>query len=125
MSDSRQPWGKKGGEQAHDQHAEAWHTDRTSDGVDGAGPQNGPPSSHADHGKTLKVNIVSSAHRRQPAPCCGPYRENVPVGVRLAKRSEWVREGTPDVIDGANSRYTEFEALAGIIPVFRFDPNTP
>ena len=36
----------------------------------------------------------------------------VPVGVGFAKRSGLVREGTPD----------EFEALAGQLVVFRFDP---
>ena len=36
----------------------------------------------------------------------------VPVGVGFAKRSGLVREGTPD----------EFEALAGTLVVFRFDP---
>jgi deazaflavin-dependent oxidoreductase (nitroreductase family) len=75
-------------------------------------------------GKALKVNIVElSAH--EAGAVLRAYPENVPVGVRLAKRSERVRGGTPDVIDGGNSRYTEFEALAGIIPVFRLDPITP
>ena len=36
----------------------------------------------------------------------------VPVGVGFAKRSGMVRDGTPD----------EFEALAGQLVVFRFDP---
>jgi hypothetical protein len=36
----------------------------------------------------------------------------VPVGVAFAKRSGLVRDGTPD----------EFEALAGQLTVFRFDP---
>ena len=75
-------------------------------------------------GKTLKVNIVELSAPEARAVMLA-YPENVPVGVRLAKRSEWVREGTADVIDGGNSRYTEFEALAGRIPVFRFDPITP
>jgi deazaflavin-dependent oxidoreductase (nitroreductase family) len=38
----------------------------------------------------------------------------VPVGVAFSKRSGMVRDGTPD----------EFEALAGRIAVFRFDPIT-
>ncbi|OBG33461.1 deazaflavin-dependent nitroreductase [Mycobacterium alsense] len=36
----------------------------------------------------------------------------VPVGVSFAKRSGMVRDGTPD----------EFEALAGRVAVFRFEP---
>ncbi len=42
------------------------------------------------------------------------YPAEVPVGVAFAKRSGMVRHGTPD----------EFEALAGRIAVFRFDPLT-
>jgi deazaflavin-dependent oxidoreductase (nitroreductase family) len=40
------------------------------------------------------------------------YPANVPVGVAFAKRSGLVTRGTPD----------EFEALAGTLTVFRFDP---
>lgn len=40
------------------------------------------------------------------------FPTEVPVGVAFAKRSGMVRDGTPD----------EFEALAGRIAVFRFDP---
>ncbi|MGH3561799.1 MAG: nitroreductase/quinone reductase family protein, partial [Mycobacterium sp.] len=40
------------------------------------------------------------------------YPAKVPVGVAFAKRAGTVRDGTPD----------EFEALAGRIAVFRFDP---
>jgi len=42
------------------------------------------------------------------------YPDKVPVGVAFAKRSGLVREGTPE----------EFEALAGVAPVFRFEPMT-
>ena len=40
------------------------------------------------------------------------FAVEVPVGVGFAKRSGLVRDGTPD----------EFEALAGELAVFRFDP---
>jgi hypothetical protein len=40
------------------------------------------------------------------------FAVEVPVGVGFAKRSGLVHKGTPD----------EFEALAGQLTVFRFDP---
>ena len=45
-------------------------------------------------------------------PVLRSFAVEVPVGVGFAKRSGLVREGTPD----------EFEALAGELAVFRFDP---
>lgn len=45
-------------------------------------------------------------------PLLRVYPGEVPVGVMFAKRSGMVRDGTAD----------EFEALAGRIAVFRFDP---
>ncbi|GLE58706.1 hypothetical protein NJBCHELONAE_40160 [Mycobacteroides chelonae] len=41
------------------------------------------------------------------------FAAKVPVGVRFAKNAGLVRHGTPD----------EFEALAGTLSVFRFDPD--
>ena len=43
------------------------------------------------------------------------FSVEVPVGVAFAKRSGMVRDGTAD----------EFEALAGRLAVFRFDPRVP
>ncbi len=43
------------------------------------------------------------------------FPEEVPVGVSFAKRSGMVRDGTSD----------EFEALAGRLAVFRFEPMPP
>lgn len=48
----------------------------------------------------------------QSRPVLRAFAEKVPVGVGFAKRSGLVVEGTPD----------EFEALAGRLAVFRFDP---
>ena len=48
----------------------------------------------------------------QAGPVLRSFAVEVPVGVGFAKRSGLVREGTPD----------EFEALAGELAVFRFDP---
>ena len=45
-------------------------------------------------------------------PVLRSFAVEVPVGVGFAKRAGLVREGTPD----------EFEALAGRLAVFRFDP---
>ena len=48
-------------------------------------------------------------------PVLRAYPGEVPVGVTFAKRSGMVRDGTAD----------EFEALAGRLAVFRFEPNGP
>ena len=48
----------------------------------------------------------------QARPVLRAFPGSVPVGVAFAKRSGLVRQGTPD----------EFEALAGRLAVFRFDP---
>ncbi|WP_328349780.1 nitroreductase/quinone reductase family protein [Mycobacterium sp. NBC_00419] len=48
----------------------------------------------------------------QARPVLRAYPVSVPVGVAFAKRSGLVKQGSPD----------EFEALAGTLPVFRFDP---
>ena len=46
-------------------------------------------------------------------PVLRSFPAQVPVGVGFARRSGLVREGTPE----------EFEALAGRLVVFRFDPD--
>ena len=61
--------------------------------------------------KSRRVKIVEiSADEARPVLREFPVR--VPVGVGFAKRSGLVTVGTPD----------EFEALAGKLSVFRFDP---
>jgi hypothetical protein len=45
-------------------------------------------------------------------PVLREFPVQVPVGVKFAKSSGMVTEGTPD----------EFESLAGRLAVFRFDP---
>jgi hypothetical protein len=45
-------------------------------------------------------------------PFLRAFPDEVPTGVGFMKRSGLVKEGRPD----------EFEALAGICPVFRMDP---
>lgn len=58
-----------------------------------------------------QVRIVElTAHDARPVLRAFPAK--VPVGVAFAKRSGLVRDGSPD----------EFEALAGRLAVFRFDP---
>lgn len=52
-----------------------------------------------------------TVRRRGPAGAAG-VPAKVPVGVAFAKRSGMVRDGTAD----------EFEALAGRLAVFRFEP---
>jgi deazaflavin-dependent oxidoreductase (nitroreductase family) len=63
--------------------------------------------------RSRRVKIVELA-AEQARPVLRVYPREVPVGVTFAKRSGMVREGTAD----------EFEALAGRIAVFRFDPIT-
>lgn len=61
--------------------------------------------------KSRRVRIVE-LNQDEARPVLRAYPEKVPVGVAFAKRSGLVREGTPD----------EFEAVAGVTPVFRFEP---
>jgi deazaflavin-dependent oxidoreductase (nitroreductase family) len=61
--------------------------------------------------RSRPVKIVELT-AEQARPVLRVYPGEVPVGVTFAKRSGMVREGTAD----------EFEALAGRIAVFRFDP---
>ncbi|BBZ17333.1 nitroreductase/quinone reductase family protein [Mycolicibacterium gadium] len=61
--------------------------------------------------RSRRVKIVE-LNAADAAPVLRSFAVEVPVGVGFAKRSGLVREGTPD----------EFEALAGKLAVFRFDP---
>jgi len=63
--------------------------------------------------KSRRVAIVELT-AEQARPVLRAYPAAVPVGVGFAKRAGMVNDGTPD----------EFEALAGRIAVFRFDPIT-
>jgi deazaflavin-dependent oxidoreductase (nitroreductase family) len=63
--------------------------------------------------KSQQVNIVELTPD-EARPVLRAFPANVPVGVGFAKRSGLVAGGTPD----------EFEALAGTLSVFRFDPIT-
>nr|WP_119184947.1 nitroreductase family deazaflavin-dependent oxidoreductase [Mycobacterium decipiens] len=61
--------------------------------------------------RSRRVHIVElTAEEARPVLRAFPIQ--VPVGVAFAKRSGMVRDGTAD----------EFEALAGRLAVFRFDP---
>lgn len=61
--------------------------------------------------KSKKIRIVE-LDAEASRPVLREFSAQVPVGVSFAKRSGLVRDGTPD----------EFEALAGRLAVFRFDP---
>lgn len=61
--------------------------------------------------RSRRVRIVELT-AEQSRPVLRSFAEKVPVGVGFAKRSGLVVHGTPD----------EFEALAGRLAVFRFDP---
>lgn len=61
--------------------------------------------------RSRQVKIVELT-ADEARPVLRIYPDEVPVGVTFAKRSGMVRDGTAD----------EFEALAGRITVFRFDP---
>src|SRR5271155_4824964 len=64
--------------------------------------------------RSRRVRIVELT-AAQARPILRVYPAEVPVGVTFAKSSGVVTDGTPD----------EFEALAGRIAVFRFDPVNP
>ena len=61
--------------------------------------------------RSRRVKIVELSVD-EARPVLRAFPTNVPVGVGFAKRSGLVLNGTPD----------EFEALAGTLSVFRFDP---
>ncbi|MGA7049903.1 MAG: nitroreductase family deazaflavin-dependent oxidoreductase [Mycobacterium sp.] len=61
--------------------------------------------------RTRRVKIVELS-AEEARPVLRAFPTEVPVGVAFAKRSGMVRDGTAD----------EFEALAGRIAVFRFEP---
>jgi deazaflavin-dependent oxidoreductase (nitroreductase family) len=63
--------------------------------------------------KSRQIKIVE-LDAEQSRPVLRAFPAQVPVGVGFAKRSGLVRDGSPD----------EFEALAGQLAVFRFDPVT-
>jgi deazaflavin-dependent oxidoreductase (nitroreductase family) len=62
--------------------------------------------------RSRQVKIVELT-ADESRPVLREFPAQVPVGVAFAKRSGMVRDGTAD----------EFEALAGRIAVFRFEPN--
>ena len=61
--------------------------------------------------RSRQVRIVELAPE-EARPVLRAYSTEVPVGVAFAKRSGMVHDGTAD----------EFEALAGRVAVFRFEP---
>jgi deazaflavin-dependent oxidoreductase (nitroreductase family) len=63
--------------------------------------------------RSRQVRIVELS-AEEARPVLREFPAQVPVGVGFAKRSGLVRDGTPD----------EFEALAGQLTVFRFEPIT-
>jgi deazaflavin-dependent oxidoreductase (nitroreductase family) len=84
-----------------------------------------PGADWAANARAAGAGTLSRGRRSQPIriveltaaqarPILRIFPVEVPVGVAFAKRSGMVTDGTPD----------EFEALAGRIAVFRFDPVT-
>jgi deazaflavin-dependent oxidoreductase (nitroreductase family) len=64
------------------------------------------------HGRKSRQIRIVELDADESRPVLRAFPVQVPVGVVFAKRSGLVREGSPD----------EFEALAGQLAVFRFDP---
>jgi deazaflavin-dependent oxidoreductase (nitroreductase family) len=65
-------------------------------------------------GRRARTVAIVELTAAQARPVLRAYPIEVPVGVSFAKSSGMVVDGTPD----------EFEALAGRLAVFRFDPVT-
>jgi deazaflavin-dependent oxidoreductase (nitroreductase family) len=65
-------------------------------------------------GRRSRLVRIVELTAAQARPILRAFPVEVPVGVAFAKSSGMVTDGTPD----------EFEALAGRIAVFRFDPVT-
>jgi deazaflavin-dependent oxidoreductase (nitroreductase family) len=63
-------------------------------------------------GRTSRQIRIVELDAEEARPVLREFPAQVPVGVGFAKRSGLVQDGTPD----------EFEALAGQLAVFRFDP---
>jgi deazaflavin-dependent oxidoreductase (nitroreductase family) len=85
-----------------------------------------PGADWASNARAAGTGTLSRGRRSRPVqiveltaaqarPILRAFPVEVPVGVSFAKSSGMVVVGTPD----------EFEALAGRIAVFRFDPVTP
>jgi deazaflavin-dependent oxidoreductase (nitroreductase family) len=66
-------------------------------------------------GRTSRRVAITELTAEQSRPVLREFAVQVPVGVGFAKRAGLVHDGTPD----------EFEALAGQLAVFRFDPVPP
>ncbi len=66
----------------------------------------------ADWAVNARAAGTGTLTAEEARPVLRAFPREVPVGVAFAKRSGMVHEGTPD----------EFEALAGRISVFRFEP---
>lgn len=66
-------------------------------------------------GRSSRLVAIVELTAEQARPVLRAFPVEVPVGVTFAKRSGMVVDGTPD----------EFEALAGRLAVFRFDPSVP
>jgi deazaflavin-dependent oxidoreductase (nitroreductase family) len=82
-----------------------------------------PGADWAANARAAKLGTLTRGRRSRPVrivemsteesrPVLRAFAVKVPVGVGFAKRSGLVRDGTPD----------EFEALAGRLAVFRFEP---
>jgi len=85
-----------------------------------------PGSEWAANARAAGAGTLSRGRRSRPVriveltaaqarPVLRAFPVEVPVGVKFAKSSGMVVDGTPD----------EFEALAGRLAVFRFDPIAP
>ena len=67
---------------------------------------------HAGRGRRSRQVRIVELTADEARPVLRAFPDEVPVGVAFAKRSGMVRDGTAD----------EFEALAGRLAVFRFEP---
>ena len=81
-------------------------------GADWASNARAAGSGTLSRGRRSRQVRIGELNAEEARPVLRAFPAEVPVGVAFAKRSGMVRDGTAD----------EFEALAGRLAVFRFEP---
>jgi deazaflavin-dependent oxidoreductase (nitroreductase family) len=109
--------GRKSGQPRHTpmtpfDHAGALYTVAGYPGADWAANARAAGEGTLTRGRRSRRVKIVELSPEESRPVLRAFAVKVPVGVGFAKRSGLVHDGTPD----------EFEALAGRLAVFRFEP---